>query len=490
MILNAEWEPQQNKVISKPYCKKAFVFGISKRNCYLTDALQEFCVEGFFDNNSELWGSCENDIPITIPRYVANAVVFVAIKKYVDVVLQLLELGYSQKNIYIFLEDEVYVKQKSCYLDLFSEQNFELKTTGNIKFVHVINDQKFVLPTLDAIEKYFDVKEHFFVIHSLGQSNEYDLYQTWKTCIDFQNKYKNIYFVDNYYNGWFVDWNEKLNELDEIIMSCKRIIFHGEWLSDEITEYFSEKQNVLQEKAIWIVWSGNLENDTQNFPYIQKMLRYVGAVVSNNQYIFDCIDEKFQMLSYKKIFSNFNYTTSGNEIIGKKEGNKVFIAHSCYSHDNTLEALELLYKFSEQIDIYCITSYGDEVAIAATKETGVKLYGSRFHAVDEFLEYKKYAELIADMDVAFFCQETGAGFGTLQLLFASRAKVYAKQGSNTVKNVTDYGYKVSYCEDIKNQNIESFFDDRYVEHNYKVASKNFEDCVIKKGWEDVLYSEI
>lgn len=67
--------------------------------------------------------------------------------------------------------------------------------------------------------------------------------------------------MDDYYNKYFIDWKRKLHELDDIMKESGKIIFHGEWLRDVIVDYFAEKKEMLNKKAIWIVWSGNAGKD-------------------------------------------------------------------------------------------------------------------------------------------------------------------------------------------------------------------------------------
>ena len=59
--------------------------------------------------------------------------------------------------------------------------------------------------------------------------------------------------MDDYYNKYFIDWKRKLHELDDIMKESGKIIFHGEWLRDVIVDYFAEKKEMLNKKAIWIV---------------------------------------------------------------------------------------------------------------------------------------------------------------------------------------------------------------------------------------------
>lgn len=490
MFFNAEWKKIEEDELKEKDEGKVFVFGASKRNRYLSNLFCQDIVDGMFDNNDELWGQKISGVEVCEPRYVEKAVIVTAVKDYVRVVRQLENLGYAGASIVIYIEDSIYVNRMSRYMASFKEKDFLLLEMKNYKYIHVIIDQKFVLPTIYSVEKYFNMKEHFFIIYAVGEENENDIYSNWERCKEFRLRYKNIYFVDDYYNKYFIDWKRKLHELDDIVKESEKIIFHGEWLRDAIVDYFAEQKEMLNKKAIWIVWSGNAGKDAANVPYIEKMLRYVGGVVNKSNNIFENIDKNCNMVSYKKIYSDFNYTWSTDENSVKKKKKNVLIGHSCYDRNNNLEGLEFLKKFAGEIDVYCITSYGNNETIQKVKERGMKWYGEHFHAIDKYMEYRDYVAFLANMDVAFFCEDTGAGVDTLQILFLTKTKVYLKRNSAAEEMMRAYGYITNICEDVLKENLTEFFDDKWVSYNYEESKKKFDDSFIKMGWEQVLYADL
>lgn len=96
---------------------KTYLFGISlfAQKLLASDVLREYVIEGLFDNNTEKWGKEEFGIKIEKPYYSPDIEIIITVNSsyYVEIIAQLLELGY--RNFITFKKKEEGVYEKRVY---------------------------------------------------------------------------------------------------------------------------------------------------------------------------------------------------------------------------------------------------------------------------------------------------------------------------------------------------------------------------------------
>ncbi len=462
--------------------KKVILFGASKGNRHIQDLLKTVEISHVFDNDSGLWGQMLYGVRIEEPKYVENAVVLTAVLRYEEVLKQLEALGIY--DMYFYLNDEIY-RKRLAISKYFTVEDFKFTADGSEKYIHIIPDQKFVLPLFHILQTYFNPYEHLVLIHNLEGKNPNNLYGSWEKYKEWKEKYHNVYIVDDYVNTYLYNWTEKLHELDEIILKCNKIIFHGEWLCDVIDGFFSFHRKALLEKAVWIPWSATFGKDEINMAHMNKVLKYVRGIAVYGDQI-DYIKKHLYMYSYEIIDTSLSYVQEIERPPVIKKKTNVLVSHSCYSYDHVLEALYDLEHFNGMIEVYCITSYGHEQTIAEAKQTGSSIYGDHFHPVDQFMKYSDYVQFLSEMDVAYFAEEIAAGYNTTMLMFWLGVKVYFKEHSQPYETYRNDGFYVHDYYAAKQQSIHEFFNNDYEEENCELGKLRCAGDEQKKNWKKVL----
>ena len=333
------------------------------------------------------------------------------------------------------------------------------------------------------------MKEHGFIIYAINRSNWNDKYFNWKKIWELSKRYGNVLIVDDECNFNNVDNEKVLGEHRECLNECNKIIFHGEWLSEQIRMFFSQKENLelVKKKGLWLIWSGSVGTDACNRDNINQVLKYCRIVVAGTDFEKQQLLHNFEMKNSYWLKNLVSYTQIVERPVKIRGGKNVFIGHSCYQKNENIEALRALLKYKGEIDIYCIVSYGTQEYIDEVVTEGKKLYGDRFHPVNTFLEYSEYVELLNNMDVVFYAMETAASYTTLQIMFWLKKKVYLKKETGIDVMTKECGYQVYNFYDIEKASIEDFFfvNDALIEHNYEVSKKEFDFEVKIAQWREI-----
>lgn len=453
----------------------SYIWGDSLHNSNIFEVFSPSFFKGIFDNAQSKWGKERNSLKIQGFSCQENLIIISAIEDIFSLIPQLQKLDI--KNYYFYRSEELHSRYEKLELSFYKKSSRKFLGGSNFKYLHVIPDQKFILPVLDVVQKGFNIQEHAFLIYNFNRSNPSDLYKIWNMYLYLERKHSNVFLLDGIFScDEYV--NQRLCNIRNSIDKCHKIIFHGEWFSKNVEELFFKNIYIVKNKGIFIPWSGRLGENNGTMPYIHNILRHCPIVVlgkcSSNRFL--QILENCQFSNLHRFSDAISYTTAIK--LPKKQVNampKVFIAHSCYSYNKAIESMQYLTKFAGKIEVYCIGSYGSGDYIEAVQKYGANLFGKNFHLVTDFMNYEAYVEFLNNMDVAVMAMEIGGGMTSIRILGYVGVKLYFKPKCNTADYVTNLiGYKWHDIGSIKGESLQEFCSNEYSSYNYEVGKADFD----------------
>jgi hypothetical protein len=457
--------------------KKIILFGADKeRNRRLFEYIDKKDILCIFDNQEAKWNMDLDGIPVVKPHGgIEDAVLFSCIYDWKAISKQAADMGYEK--VYFYLSEEIQ-ELVGNYLSKFSPDIYDnrIREGQKFKYIHLIPDEKFLKSVTEFIEYGFHMKEHFFVIY-MTEGNCKDGYGLWDSYIRLSKEFHNIYLLHRgRYRLNLYDWEDNKKPLDQLLRAADKILFHSEYLLPEISEYFSERLDLVREKGIFIPWSGSVGRNPYTNVYIEKILQYARIITHT------FVTEKESLIRYFPVtlkavwFNNrCSYARLTEKVYKKKAGaNNVLIAHSPIEYTKAMETLRYLEGDKKPIHIYCITSYGPEALRRTIEEYGREHFKDRFTAVTDYMDYKEYVEFLSNMDVAVFGMEHLSGRDTLELLFWLRVKVYLKPDSEAAENMKYLGYKTSDYYSVIHESMDEFLYNEYEDWNYSAAMNEFD----------------
>lgn len=467
--------------------KKIIIFGASPKNKRIYKAIDKARIFCIYDNNPQKWGTKFDGILVTEPKAGdADIVILSALSDYGNLRPQLSSLT---KQFYFFLDD-IYFKECKGYFEYFVQtKRLPYKAPfKSFKYIHIIPDEKFLACLFEAIEYASNMDEHYFLIYCVGKD---DLYNCWDKCRELHQKFHNVFILDDCHNWNGICWKEHLICLDELFANCKKIIFHGgEWIGDELLNYFVQKKRFVREKGIWVVWTGKIKQVPACQRRIKQLLCFVRVILSDD-ITYEMLNQDFELLPHFRLKNKLSYSRSMG-LPEKRKGNgrcNIFIGHSCFEYNYNEETIELLNLsgFEDKADIYCITSYGDQETIDKVKASGTQSFGEHFHLIENYLPYEDYIKLLNNMDVAVLGMNVNCGYTTRRILMWLGVKQYLKKDSDVYNASIAEGACVYDYYTIPMESLESFmnYPKKDQQINYELAKEDYDiDCIAQR-WQEL-----
>lgn len=457
--------------------KDLILFGADiNRNKQLFEEIDKKNIKYIFDNDEKKWGMDQDGIPIIKPFAVKEDIVLISgIHDWKTISKQVEKMGYQ--NIYFFLTKEAEMAVGK-YISKFSPNVYKNSILQDLtfKYIHFISDEKFFASVIEYIEYGLNINDHFFVVYNMNGGNRNDIYDVWSKYKELAENYHNIYL---YYEDSIClnlyDWEENKNNLDKLLEYAEKIIFHGEFFTQGVYEFFHDRINLVKNKGVFIPWGGDIGENPYTFRVIEDILQYVKMVPYAFSIDKEAIIKYFPLMRNTIWFkSNISYARLTRYISGKKEKTKnILIAHSPHDYTKAVETLQYLSDIKRSAQIYCITSYGPQKMIDEIEYYGKKYFGDCFHAVGTYMNYEEYLYFLSQMDMAVFGMEILSGRDTLELLFWLGKKVYLKPGSEACRRIETVGYKTNNYYDAKKEIIEGMFDNQEEVINHSIAEREF-----------------
>ncbi len=347
------------------------------------------------------------------------------------------------------------------------------------KYIHIMHNEKFIVPYIEFIKDNFNFKEHEFYLID-GKKFRIPLYKN----IFIYKSDKNINLFITIIKLWIF--------LYQILKKEKKIYFHG-LFDKRIILFLFIFRNFLK-KSHWIIWGGDLYcyKDRKN-KLINRIWYSIENYVKSNFYGYVThVQGDYELIkewygTKGKYYNCFIYPSNLYKefLISelRKEYIYIQIGNSADPSNNHFDILRKLEKYKlKNIKIYCPLSYGDmEYAKKVIKE-GEKIFKDNFIPLSEFMEYDKYLEFLSKIDIAIFAHDRQQAVGNITSLLSMKKTVYLKGSVTTYKMLKDLGIKVKDFN--KFENLEKFNDD-ILEKNKEIIKERFSEKRLIEGLKNI-----
>ena len=330
----------------------------------------------------------------------------------------------------------------------------------NVKFVHLMFNDKFNKPFVDFLNSNFNSKEHLILCKKVFDQYPFPLGE-------------NVIKIDRF---------KKLN-----FNKCKKIICHS-LFDNELVEYLYNHKKILKEKAYWVIWGGDLYNaprDEKN-DFVRKNLK---GYISDTDGDCQIAMKKYQ--SFPEIIEGgYTFPITAKMLSKTKHITKDFIQIQINnsSDDTTIEMLEILSRFkNENIRVTTILSYGKTEFKKQIIQKGKKLFGSKFTYIENYMEPQEYSQHLAQNDILILNQNRQQGLGNSFASLALGAKLFIKSEITTYQHFNSRNIKVFDTNKIKDFTFEEFcsYEDEIKDNNIKKTKIFFENDYLKSLWINV-----
>ena len=456
--------------------KDCYIFGNSSRNKTMLEKIKFANIVGIFDNDSSKWGSVVDEKKVLAPTFIPNSIVLSAVGNPSSLVFQLSCLGYSQ--YYFFCESIPKISESEKKLLLNSSSKF-IPSITNVKFIHLIPYEKFVYPLVEVLKQGFNLREHCFIVYSFNSHKgaHEDIYGLFGLFSELDKQYQNILLFDGIFN-YSPDYLQRCLCIKQLISVSSKIIFHGEWLSENIfclVKYFVSE---FRQKGIFISWNGMPHKNPILKKHITEVLSHCRKILmarmSDERKVLMC--NELNIASEKVCKSvRFSYALPFNKKIRSNIKKKILLNHSLRinTYENSVYSLELLKKFKGLVEIYCIASYGMEPK-QNLKALGQLYFQDDFHYIEGFMSQSDYSSLINSIDVAVMSEADGSGMTTIRMLAYCGAKLYFRKNTATSDFASARGILWEDIENISGSTFEKFVENTYLQHNMEATSFEFD----------------
>jgi hypothetical protein len=309
-----------------------------------------------------------------------------------------------------------------------------LKSLSSPKVIHVVEQEKFIPPFIELINKSFDTSCHHFYFFAKGE-----LYQGNSEAKITRNS----------------DFSSSLISLIELakhLNSADKIVLHGLFGSVVILLLFI--QPWLLKKCYWVIWGGDLYThslDKRTFrwwvkeifkrPVIKRLghlVTYVDGDIELARRWYGARGQYHECLGYPS--NTFRPTELPEE---HHQGLYILVGNSADPSNEHLEVLRLLSDHEKApTKVFVPLSYGNEDYAKIVVEQGRRLLGERFVPLLEFLPYDHYLKMLASIDIAIFNHRRQQGMGNIIALLGLGKTVCVRSDTTSWKTLAGMGIQL------------------------------------------------
>lgn len=335
------------------------------------------------------------------------------------------------------------------------------KIIANAPIVHIMFNDKFNKPFVDFLNRNFDPHQHLI------------LCKRTSNCI-----------ARPFPVGENVIEIESIQHIDLRSPKIEKIICHSLFMGDLVDKLYAEPE--LLKKAYWKFWGGDLYNaprDEKN-DFVRGNFK---AYIAN-------IDQELIKQRYKatgKFFGGFYQNMGDANILSQVQINpqqKVRIQINNSADATTLEMLEVLAKFKdEDIIITTVVAYGSAHQEAIIKK-GIEIFGNKFQYLDKMLDFKDYAQHLANNTIFIACHNRPQGYGNVALSVALGVKVFVKKEISTYRLLESFGVVVYDTNELINMSFSDFicYGEEEKQNNIKnIICKQYDLASYVKDWQTI-----
>ena len=343
------------------------------------------------------------------------------------------------------------------------------KVIRQYRFIHIMFNDKFNKPFVDFLNRNFDAKEHLV------------LCKRWFDEFPFPQG-ENVIEIQTL---------KKLNFANAEEVFCHSLF------DNELIEYLYNHQDILKEKAYWLIWGGDLYNATRDKKndFVRENFRGYITDVDGDRAV---LEKRYTTRKNKKFYhATYTFPVTPDMIdkaktsLKKRSATIIQINNSC--DDSTLEMLDILSRFKdENIIIKTILSYGKLEFKEQIIYKGNAIFGNKFEFIDTILSPQDYAKYVSENDVLVLNQNRQQGLGNSFLALAFGAKLYIRSEISTYDYLISNGNKVFDSTQIAQMDFAEFIaiDKGTKQSNIQNSLKFFNDEYAKNLFEKVFYDSL
>ena len=323
------------------------------------------------------------------------------------------------------------------------------KNIADYKYIHIMNNDKFVKPFVDFLNKNFNPDEHMVLCYRTCPDKEPTLFPRGR------NVYEYVYFKD-------------INGL--LGANINKIIFHSLFLPGVIDRLYREPE--LLKKSYWVIWGGDLYNaprDEKNDLVRKNFKGYISLITGDEKKA----EEKYSseaLLFYASYPSLMDSSFLRTLPSIKNDEVVIQINNSC--DQSTLEVLDILSKFKDKnIKLRTILSYGRMEYKGEIIRKGKEIFGDKFEYLDKLISLKDYGRFLNKNDILILYQNRQQGLGNAIFGMALGTKVFLPFNTTSLQYVDQFGLKVFDSLNLKNLSFAELvhYEENIKKHNIKAA---------------------
>lgn len=354
------------------------------------------------------------------------------------------------------------IKEVIKNIPIIAKVNKELK---KYKYIHLMYNDKFNKPFVDFLNRNFDEKEHLILCKRWINNEDIAPFPVGNNVIEIFSLF---------------GLNLEAENIEKII--CHSLF------DKEIVNYLYKHDDILKQKAYWLIWGGDLYNapNTKKDYYVRK---YIKAYISDTDGDCEVAKNKYAStpITYDLGYTfPVSYESIQKAVKIKKDFVKIQINNSC--DKSTLEMLDVLSKFKdEKMVVSTILSYGDMKYKSEIIEKGIKNFGSKFEYTDELIKPDEYAQFFAQNDILILNQNRQQGVGTSYLALALGCKLFIRSEITTYKYFSSKGIQIFDTNKIKDMSYFEFLEyiNETKENNINKSKMFFDENYLKSLWGEI-----
>ncbi len=356
------------------------------------------------------------------------------------------------------------------------------------KIIHIVRDEKFIDFAFNLFNSYSDVKNTFVIIgnrnHSLKYIKKANVFSL--SPVQFALMAPLFHF---FYKGLILHGIEGEFLKASILKMSKslRIL----WIGYGYDYYSFTNIETLKVKTSSLLRKLNPSNINYKKSYFLKIYTHRfndKKFLERVNYFAPVIEEDFRLfesvhLKSKFKFIDWNYLTLEDDVIKGFEdrrvfGNNILLGNSGGSANNHLDAFEDIKLFNINFDrIVCPLSYGNISYRETIGEMGAIQFGKKFIALNAFLNYDDYVNVLLTCEYVFINSLRQLGMGNLVLMLYLGAKVILD------KSNPSYNFFL-------NNNIKVFSIEEACFGNFGIIDLEKTRFELKRIWgKDIIYSK-
>lgn len=308
------------------------------------------------------------------------------------------------------------------------------------KILHLVEYEKFIPSFIDLIAQNYSSRNHQFFMFAKG--HRYGLKSTVRVL-------KNSDY-DNFLSFLF----SLIREMNK----AEKIILHGLYSSLIIFLLFI--QPWLLPRCYWVIWGGDLYTfkfGMRNWQwrlkefFRKRIIKKIGYLISYVQGDIELARDWYGASGlYLECFmypSNLYYQE--NTQIIHEDVITIQIGNSADPGNEHFEMLNILEKFRDMpIRIIAPLSYGDREYASKVAGYGSSIFGGKFIALFDFLEFEDYRKLQNSIDIAIFNHDRQQAMGNIIALLGMGKKVYLRESASHYTTFKNLGLDIFVVSDL------------------------------------------